>query len=112
MLWCLLPAALAMLLWFGELHWTVAGLLLEAVDARGTTVDYGYDDAGRVTSISEQGGTGSVTYAYDGLGRRTSMTDASGQTTWDFYPDGATERITSAAGTVSCGALYPGTGLP
>ena len=79
------------------------------MDARGTAVTYGYDGAGRLTSMAEQGGTGSVAYTYDDLGRRASMSDASGVTGYAYYPDGATRSVTSPAGAVSY--AYDGSGL-
>lgn len=86
-----------------------AGLLRTTQDARGTTVEHDYDDAGRLTSMTDQTGAGTVQYTYDALGRRASMTDATGLTTWEYYPDGTTRRVAATAGAVSY--AYDSSGL-
>jgi drug/metabolite transporter (DMT)-like permease len=41
MLWCLLPAAVVSLLWLGNMHWTIAGLVLAGVSG-GVATGFGY----------------------------------------------------------------------
>jgi RHS repeat-associated protein len=63
-----------------------AGNLKTTVDANGNatqtsgdgTTTYGYDRAGRLTSIDYSDSTPDVTFAYDAAGNRTSMTDGAG----------------------------------
>lgn len=78
-----------------------AGRVVSHTDGRGVTVDTGYLADGRVDTIAEAGGAGSISFTYDDLGRRTSMIDETGTTTWTYYPDGQVESVSSPAGTVS-----------
>lgn len=78
-----------------------AGRLENRTDARGVVADYSYGSGHRLEGLSERGGTGSIEYTYDELGRRATMTDATGTTTWDYFPDGAVQKVTAPADAVT-----------
>lgn len=62
-------------------------------DGQGSVVGYAYDTAGRRTSVTYPGATGTATYAYDASGRMTSVTDWLTHTTSYTYDDA--NRLTS-----------------
>ncbi len=62
------------------------GLLAKQVDARGT-LEYGYDELGRMTSLTDPQGK-SLGFAYDPEGNLTELTRPNGVTTTNVY-DGA-----------------------
>jgi RHS repeat-associated protein len=63
---------------------------------QGKTVGYGYDDAGRQTSVTYPDGGGSVSYTYDTEGRPSTITDWSGRTTTYQYDGG--DRVATVSG--------------
>ncbi len=62
-------------------------------DGGGSTVGYGYDAAGRRTSVTYPGGTEVVTYGYDNANRLTSVTDWLSKVTSYTYDNA--NRLTS-----------------
>jgi YD repeat-containing protein len=66
-------------------------------DADGHATSYGYDDTGRLTSVTQDavfGGLNLVTsYGYDEVGNRISQTDANGHTATFAYD--SANRLTS-----------------
>jgi len=80
------------------------GRIAQKTDGRGVVATYGYDAAGRLTTISYPGSTGeNVAFGYDavaggnkGVGRLTSVTDESGSTA--FLYDGRDELVTAMIG--------------
>ncbi len=62
-------------------------------DGAGNTVGYGYDAAGRRTSITYPGGTETVAYSYDSANRLASVTDWLSRVTGYTYDDA--DRLTS-----------------
>jgi len=56
-------------------------------DARGVTTTYGYDLAGRLTSVNQTGVAGTTTYRYDETGAKVRQVDALGRAT-DWTLDG------------------------
>ncbi|MEV4659073.1 LamG-like jellyroll fold domain-containing protein [Micromonospora sp. NPDC049301] len=67
---------------------------------------FGYDVAGRMTSLSGSGGTNTI--AYDDRGLPRSVTGPSGDSTFGYDPDGRLASRQDAAGTTSYG--YDGAG--
>ncbi|MFJ6166014.1 LamG-like jellyroll fold domain-containing protein [Micromonospora orduensis] len=67
---------------------------------------FGYDVAGRMTSLSGSGGTNTI--AYDDRGLPRSVTGPSGNSTFGYDPDGRLASRQDAAGTTSYG--YDGAG--
>ncbi|HCT76362.1 MAG TPA: hypothetical protein DGG94_01645 [Micromonosporaceae bacterium] len=67
--------------------------------AEATTADrtFGYDAAGRVTSLSGSGGTN--TLAYDDRGLLLSATGPSGDSSFEYDPDGRMKKRVDAVGT-------------
>jgi RHS repeat-associated protein len=57
-----------------------AGRLTTRTDQAGRTTQFGYDSEGRLVSVTDALGN-VTTYGYDELGARTSITDANGRTT-------------------------------
>ena len=54
-------------------------------DPRGVVSTYGYDAAGRLTSVTQSGVPTATTYAYDQTGAKTTQTDAkNNKVTWSF----------------------------
>jgi RHS repeat-associated protein len=62
-------------------------------------VDYAYDSAGRLRSITRVGDAAFLTYGYDGLGRRTSAAYAGGAAT--IYGYDAADRLTALSHDLS-----------
>lgn len=73
-------------------HYDAVGNRTQAINGRGQTTTFTYDEANRLTGISYSDGTHSVTYAYDDNGRRALMTDGTGST---FYVYDYLGRVTS-----------------
>ncbi|WP_436532489.1 LamG-like jellyroll fold domain-containing protein [Actinoplanes sp. HUAS TT8] len=71
--------------------------------AEGDTRDreFGYDKAGRITSLS--GGTGTNTLTWDDRGLLTSVTGPSGNSSFTYTGDGAMKTRVDAAGTTTYG---------
>ncbi|TNH22815.1 hypothetical protein FHG89_28290 [Micromonospora orduensis] len=67
---------------------------------------FGYDVAGRMTSLSGSGGTNTI--AYDDRGLPRSVSGPSGNSTFGYDPDGRLASRQDAAGTTSYG--YDGAG--
>lgn len=64
-----------------------AGRVYTRTWQRGVTTTYGYDGAGRQTSIDYSDSTPDVTMTYDGVGRRATATDAAGAHAFTYDPD-------------------------
>lgn len=64
------------------------------------TINYGFDDASRKTSVTYPLGTGN-TYTYDDAGRQTGMTDSTGTTTWTLDNAGQVTGLTTPQETLS-----------
>jgi YD repeat-containing protein len=62
-------------------NWDSLGRLTSSTNGAGATVGYGYDLAGRITSITYPGTTGIVKRGYDEAGHLTDVTDWAGHTT-------------------------------
>ncbi len=67
------------------------------------TVGYGYDDAGRRTSVTCPGGTNQATYAYDNANRLSSVTDWNSRAVAYAYDDAG--RMTTATLPASTGIV-------
>jgi YD repeat-containing protein len=68
-------------------------------DPAGRTTTSGYDAAGRLTSVRYSSGTPKdTTYAYDRDGRLSAMTDATGRSSWDYDSLGRMVASTNARG--------------
>jgi len=65
-------------------HITSLGLLAQVTDARGQIASYQYDDAGRLSSLTDQ--TGVTTYTYDANGNLLTVSDSSGVITRAYDP--------------------------
>jgi RHS repeat-associated protein len=72
-----------------------AGNVAESIDARGRTAIYTHDALGRISHVAYSDGK-TITYEYDqganGVGRLTSMSDPGGTTAWTYDIHG---RVTS-----------------
>ena len=77
------------------------GQLIEQTDGRGVQTEWTYDERGLPEGVSFPGG--SVSYGYDDAGRRTSMTDATGTTSWTFDDAGRVTAAAAPAGTIGYG---------
>ncbi len=64
------------------------------------TINYGFDDASRKTTITYPAGTG-TTFSYDSAGRQTGMTDATGTTTWTLDNAGQVTGLSTPQGSLS-----------
>ncbi len=69
------------------------GLVVRTFDAEGNSTQYGYDRAGRNTSVMSPGGSSSV--QYDDLGRAIYSRDSAGRTTLYTYDE--LERLATVA---------------
>jgi len=67
------------------------------------TVSYGYDDAGRETTITYPGGSNQAAYAYDAANRLTSVTDWNSRAVAYAYDDA--NRMTTATLPASTGIV-------
>lgn len=79
------------------------------------TIEYGYDELGRVKSRAINGNANKTEFTYDALGRVTGETNLLGQ--FDYTYDGATSRVSSVQypnGQTSVYDYFPGisVGLP
>ncbi len=63
------------------------GRLLRITDRFGNQSTLGYDTDGRLVSISDPAGRGSLTINYDGTGRIISVTDWIGHSVNYTYPE-------------------------
>ncbi len=107
-----------------ELIFSEDGLLLQAIDPAGNTIDYSWTDdeldtathsSGRVLSYAWSGGAlqsvsadsgWSVSYGYDGDGLLSSVTDRGGQD-WSYgYADGLLTSIAAPDGTAMASVAY------
>ena len=69
--------------------WDSLGRLVSHTDGTSRTVDYGYDLASNLTSITYPDSIGTITRAYDDAGRWTAVTDWNDNTaSFDYDPDG------------------------
>jgi RHS repeat-associated protein len=92
-------------------QWTfaydAAGNRIRTVDANGNatqtagdgTTDYGYDRAGRLTTIAYSDATPDVSFAYDAGGNRTQMTDGSGAQTYAYDAVNRLTQVTRGSDT-------------
>ncbi len=84
-----------------------AGNRTQVVDANGNstqtagdgTTTYGYDRAGRLTSIDYSDSTPDVTFAYDNAGNRTQMTDGAGTRTYSYDSVNRLTQVTRGTDT-------------
>jgi RHS repeat-associated protein len=77
--------------------------LTQSKNGAGSTIGYGYDLKGQLTSLVYPGSTGTITRAYDDAGRWTSVQDWLGNTTgfgYDANSNLITETLPSASGIV------------
>jgi RHS repeat-associated protein len=92
----------------------VAGNPVTSTDARGNTTTYTYDALNRVTKSAFADST-SITYQYDqganGIGRLTAMTDAGGTATWAYDVHGhvTSKQQTTGAVTLTTNRSYSAT---
>jgi RHS repeat-associated protein len=64
------------------------------------TFSYGYDDAGRVTSVTDETAAKTTSYSYYDNGRLHTITDGDAETVhFDYYADGSLQRKTYPNGT-------------
>jgi RHS repeat-associated protein len=88
-----------------------AGNVLTSTDARGKTTAYSYDALNRVTKAAFADGT-AIVYQYDqganGIGRLTSMSDPGGTTTWAYNVHGqvTSKQQTSGRLTLTTSRAY------
>jgi len=63
----------------------VGGRRIQSVDQSGFTVNYGYDPAGRLTSLTDRNGRPIVTYSYDAAGELVRKDNGNGSyTTYEY----------------------------
>jgi RHS repeat-associated protein len=82
------------------------GNVLTYTNGGNFTNSYVYDKENRLTTINHPGtgspvATAPISYGYDDAGRMTTMTDAGGTTTWSYDPGNRLTQIASPQGTVT-----------
>jgi YD repeat-containing protein len=60
---------------YSKLRFNASGLLIAAEDRNGNTTTLTYDGSGRLSSVADPAGRGSLTFGYDGSNRIISVTD-------------------------------------
>ena len=85
-----------------------SGAIATGTDARNATGTYGYDAAGRVTSIVYPDQTIAFTYdqGTNGAGHLTRLTDGSGTTAWTYDAQGRVLGRAQTSGTVTLTVGY------
>ena len=89
--------------------YTDTGLLATTTDVTGAVTTYHYDDAGRMTTVTQTRGDttlAEVTYTYDSMSRIATTTRGNGITTtntWTPRNQLATQRTTNASGAADRG---------
>ena len=70
-------------------HYNLLGQLEKTIQPNGREINYTYDNAGRIASVSYSGtDTSAITYAYDVRGRLVQISDAAGVRNFVYNPDG------------------------
>jgi RHS repeat-associated protein len=77
---------------------TAAGRMKTRTWERGTTTTYGYTDAGDLETVSYSDATPDVTYGYDRAGRRSSVGDGSGTRSLAYTTSGQLDLETYTGG--------------
>jgi YD repeat-containing protein len=79
-------------------YYDPAGRVDGTTDARGISINYGYDAAGRPTTVDASGSAEDVTTAYDGNGNVASVTNATVQSSFTYDP---AHRMTSRTDVIN-----------
>jgi RHS repeat-associated protein len=80
--------------------WTGLNLPATVTDPLGKTTTYRYDDAGRLTDVRYvDTGMTDLRFGYDAAGRRTTMTDATGTTTYAYDALNRLTAVNNASGS-------------
>jgi RHS repeat-associated protein len=83
-------------------EYDLAGQLVEQTDALTQIQTYRYWDDGQLRDIRDAGGaTTYLAYGYDSAGRTSSLADATGTTTWSYTTGGELASAASPQGTLA-----------